>query len=393
MDVYSQSIELHKKLKGKISTETKMPIKTKEELSLLYSPGVAQPCIEIADDESKVYDYTIKGNTIAIISDGSAVLGLGDIKAKASIPVMEGKAALFKSFADVNAFPICVETQDADEIIQIAKNIAPVFGGINLEDIKAPKCFYVEEKLKEMLDIPVFHDDQHGTAIVCLSGLVNALKVVNKKIEDIKVVVNGLGSAGVAIVKLFAVYGVKNFSLCDINGEIFSGELTPDLIDGLVDMIQERKVITDSPKLAEAIKGGDVFIGVSAANIVTKEMAESMNKDAIIFAMANPNPEIKPELAKEAGVAIMATGRSDYPNQINNVLVFPGIFKGALDVRAKAINTEMKIAAVEALSSIISDEELSREYIIPSPFDERVVERISNAVKQAAIDTNVARIK
>lgn len=390
MDVYQKSIELHKQLAGKISTEPKMPIKDKEELSLLYSPGVAQPCVEISEDYNKVYDYTIKGNTIAVVSDGSAVLGLGDIKAAASIPVMEGKAALFKSFGDVNAFPICVESQEVEEIIQVVKNIAPVFGGINLEDIKAPKCFEIEERLQKELNIPVFHDDQHGTAIVCLSGLINALKVVNKRIDEIKVVVNGLGSAGIAIIKLFAEYGVRNFSLCDINGELFSGELTKEDQKNLVQIVQERKLLENLPKLDQAIKETDVFIGVSAANIVTKEMAESMNKDAIIFAMANPNPEIKPELAKEAGVAIMATGRSDYPNQINNVLVFPGIFKGALSVRATAINTKMKIAAVEALSSIIEEDELNHEYIIPSPFDPRVVDKISKAVSLAAIESGVA---
>jgi len=392
MDVYQKSLELHKELEGKISTELKGPIKTKEDLSLLYSPGVAQPCVEISQDPEKAYDYTFKGNTIAVVSDGSAVLGLGNIGGLASIPVMEGKAALFKAFAGVNSFPICLETQDTEEIINIVKNISPVFGGINLEDIKAPKCFEIERRLQEELDIPVFHDDQHGTAIVTLAGLVNALKVVGKNIGDVKVVFNGLGSAGVAVAKLFAQYGVKHFALCDRPGMIYEGELGPKELETLPETIKTAKESGKTfPSLADALKGADVFVGLSGPKMVTKEMAESMAKDAIIFAMANPEPEIMPELAKEAGVAIMATGRSDYPNQINNVLVFPGIFKGALDVQAKKMNDEMKFAAVEALTKVIPDSELRPDYIIPSPFDPTVAETIAKAVAKAAQDSGVAR--
>jgi len=392
MDVYQESLALHKKLEGKISTELKEEIKDKKDLSLLYSPGVAQPCVEISKDPETAYDYTIKGNTIAVVSDGSAVLGLGNIGGLASIPVMEGKSALFKAFAGVNSFPICLETQDVDEIVHIVKNIAPVFGGINLEDIKAPKCFEIEKRLQDELDIPVFHDDQHGTAIVTLAGLINALKVVGKNIGDVKVVFNGLGSAGVAVSKLFAQYGVKHFALCDRPGMIYEGPLGEKELEALPEMIKEAKESGKTyPTLADALKGADVFVGLSGPKMVTKEMAESMNKDAIIFAMANPEPEILPEIAKEAGVAIMATGRSDYPNQINNVLVFPGVFKGALEVRATKINDEMKIAAVDALTSVIPDNELSKEYIIPSAFDPKVAETIAKAVAKAAQDTGVAR--
>lgn len=392
MDVYESSIALHKKLKGKIAIKTKESITTQEDLSLLYSPGVAQPCLEIKDNEKLVYDYTMKGNMVAVVSDGSAVLGLGNIKGAAALPVMEGKAALFKEFGDVNAFPICLDTQDDEQIIETIKNIAVGFGGINLEDINAPRCFYIEERLNEILDIPVFHDDQHGTAIVCLAGLINALKVVKKSKEDIKVVINGLGSAGIAIIKLFIEYGITNFSLCDLNGEIFTGKLSKEDLPVLVDFVQDKKQEVVENKLQNALVDADVFIGVSAANILTKEMVANMKENPIIFAMANPNPEISFELAKEAGVAIMATGRSDYPNQVNNVLVFPGIFKGALSVRASKINLEMKLAAVDALASIISDDQLAYDYIIPSPFDKKVVDRISEAVAKAAIDSKVARI-
>ncbi|MDF9867086.1 malate dehydrogenase (oxaloacetate-decarboxylating) [Bacilli bacterium PM5-3] len=389
MNVYEEAIKLHKKLGGKIDISLKASIDTKEQLSLLYSPGVAQPCLEIAENNELAYDYTIKNNMIAVVSDGSAVLGLGNIGGSASIPVMEGKAALFKAFGDVNAFPICLDTQDDEEIINIVKNIAPVFGGINLEDISAPRCFYIEEKLSNMLDIPVFHDDQHGTAIVCLAGLINALKVV-KKDNNIKIVVNGLGSAGVAITKLLVEYGFSNFSLCDINGEIFSGKLDETKMNDLVKNLNELKQ-NNGNSLSSALENADVFIGVSAANILTKEMVAKMNNNPIIFAMANPNPEISYDLARECEVAIMATGRSDYPNQINNVLVFPGVFKGALSAKATKINKEMKLAAAMALVDIISDEELNSEYIIPSPFDKRVVDKISDAIKNTAIATGVVR--
>ena len=389
MNINEESIKLHKELAGKIDIGLKAPITSREELSLLYSPGVASPCLEIAEDESKVYDYTIKNNMIAVISDGSAVLGLGNIKAKASIPVMEGKAALFKAFGDVNAFPICLDTQDDEEIIKTIKHIAPVFGGINLEDINAPRCFKIEERLIEELDIPVFHDDQHGTAIVCLAGAINALKVV-KKDKNIKIVVNGLGSAGVAITKLLVQYGFSNFALCDINGEVFNGKLDVKTLNDLVDNLDELKQ-KGGPSLASALENADLFIGVSVANILSKEMVLKMNNKPIIFAMANPNPEISYELAKEAGVAIMATGRSDYPNQINNVLVFPGIFKGALEAKATKINLEMKLAAVKALVNVISKDKLKHDYIIPSPFDSRVAQKISDAVKEAALRSGVTR--
>lgn len=393
MDVYKKSLELHKELNGKISIENKAKIDSKENLSLLYSPGVAQPCLEIENDPFLAYDYTIKSNTIAVVSDGSAVLGIGNIKGLASIPVMEGKAALFKEFANINAFPICLDTQNDEEIINTVVNIAPVFGGINLEDIKAPRCFYIEEELKKRLDIPVFHDDQHGTAIVTLAGLINALKVVNKKKEDVIIVVNGLGSAGFAIIKLLINYGFKNFRLCGREGLLYDNVLTPANIDTIVDDIALlKKSNKEFPTLQQAIINSDIFIGVSGPDILTKEDIKSMNNDPIIFALANPNPEIKYELAIEAGVKVIATGRSDYPNQVNNVLVFPGVFKGALEVRASEINLEMKLAAVNALASIVSDEELDPLYIIPNPFDSRVVERVSQAVKKAAIDTKVARI-
>lgn len=393
MDVYKKSLELHKELNGKISIENKAKIDSKENLSLLYSPGVAQPCLEIEKDPSLAYEYTIKSNTIAVVSDGSAVLGIGNIKGLASIPVMEGKAALFKEFANINAFPICLDTQNDEEIINTVVNIAPVFGGINLEDIKAPRCFYIEEELKKRLDIPVFHDDQHGTAIVTLAGLINALKVVNKKKEDVIIVVNGLGSAGFAIIKLLINYGFKNFKLCGREGLLYDNVLTPANIDSIVDDIALlKKSNKEFPTLQQAMINSDIFIGVSGPDILSKDDIKSMNNDPIIFALANPNPEIKYELAIEAGVKVMATGRSDYPNQVNNVLVFPGVFKGALEVRASEINLEMKLAAVNALASIVSDEELDPLYIIPNPFDSRVVERVSQAVKKAAIDTKVARI-
>ncbi|MDR3215099.1 MAG: NADP-dependent malic enzyme [Bacilli bacterium] len=391
MNINEEAIKLHRKLNGKIEIKLKEAIDSPEKLSLLYSPGVAQPCLEIAEDPQKAYEYTFKKNTILIVSDGSAVLGLGNIKGLASLPVMEGKAALFKQFGDVNCLPIVLDTQDTEEIITTIKNIAIGFGGINLEDISTPRCFEIEKRLDEMLDIPVFHDDQHGTAIVCCAGLINALKVVDKKINEVEIVINGLGSAGIAITKLLVNYGFKNFSLCDINGLLYQGTLMEHDLDNLVDFINEKKQLPGLP-LQEVLKDKDVFIGVSAANLIDDKVAKSMNKDAIIFAMANPNPEISFENAQKAGVKILATGRSDYPNQINNVLVFPGIFKGTLAVQAQSINTQMKIAAVNALASIIKDEELKADYIIPSPFDKRVVDTISQAVQVAAIKSNINKI-
>lgn len=392
MDVYQKSLVLHKELRGKISIETKAEI-TKESLSLLYSPGVAQPCLEIEKNKDFAYEYTIKNDTIAVVSDGSAVLGIGNVGALASIPVMEGKAALFKQFAGINAFPICLDTQDDEEIINTVINIAPVFGGINLEDIKAPRCFYIEEELKKRLDIPIFHDDQHGTAIVCLAGLINALKVVNKEKEEVSIVLNGLGSAGFAIVKLLVNAGFKNFKLCGREGLLYNNVLTIKDCDTIVEEIAELKKSGQSfPTLKEAMKNSDIFIGVSGPNILDGEDIKNMSDNPIVFALANPTPEISYELAIESGVKVMATGRSDYPNQVNNVLVFPGIFKGALETRASSINMEMKLAAVDALANIISEDELSPTYIIPNPFDQRVVEEISQAVKQAAITSKVARI-
>ena len=390
MDINKESLLLHQKLAGKISVELKEPIKDQTDLSLLYSPGVAAPCLEISQNEEKVYDYTIKNNTVAIVSDGSAVLGLGNIKAAASIPVMEGKAALFKEFAGVNAFPICLDTQDDEKIIEIVKNIAPVFGGINLEDINAPRCFYIEEKLKELLDIPVFHDDQHGTAIVCLAGLINALKIVKKDKEQVKIVVNGLGSAGVAITKLLVEYGFKNFSLCGRNGEFYHGQINKEDLNDLVALVVEKKSNADR-SLAQALAGADVFIGVSKGNLLDEAMIEQMADQPIVFAMANPDPEVSFAMAQKTKIEILATGRSDYPNQINNVLVFPGMFKGALEVRASQINLEMKLAAVNALVNIIDEKDLNPNYIIPSPFDKEVVIKLSEAVKQAAIASGVAR--
>lgn len=392
MDIYKESILLHEKLSGKIEISTKATITSKEDLSLLYSPGVAQPCLEIAKDISKVYDYTIKGNTIAVITDGSAVLGLGNIKAHASIPVMEGKAALFNVFAGVNAFPICLDTQDAEEIINICKMIAPVFGGINLEDIAAPKCFYIEKRLQEELDIPVFHDDQHGTAIVTLAGLINSLKLVNKDIRSTQVIINGIGSAGSAITKLLVEFDFKNFTLCDRNGELYSGTITKNNLDEVFTLVRKRIESGYSQNnLATSIVHKDVFIGVSSANVLTREMLESMNEKPIVFAMANPNPEVMPKIASEANVAVICTGRSDFPNQINNVLVFPGIFKGALSAKATVINDSMKKAAVYAIANIIDESELNKDYVIPSPFDERVVKAVSFAVHEAAILTGVVR--
>lgn len=388
MNVYEQSLKLHKEAQGKISVECKVPLEGADDLSLAYSPGVAEPCREIHKDYENIYDYTSKGNMVAVVTNGTAVLGLGNIGAGAGLPVMEGKAVLFKSFAGVDAFPICLNTMDPDEIIKTVKLMEPTFGGVNLEDIKAPECFYIEEKLKEICDIPVFHDDQHGTAIVTLAGLVNALKVVGKDIKDVQVVVSGAGAAAIAITKLLLSAGIKDAILCDRNGAIYEGR------DGLNDVKVEMSKITNHEKragsIADVIKGADVFVGVSAPGLLTPEMVKTMAKDPIIFACANPTPEIDPALAKEAGAAVIGTGRSDYPNQVNNVLAFPGIFRGALDVRAKKINEEMKLAAAYAIADLVTPEELNAEYVIPSPFDPRVAPIVAKYVAQKAIETGVA---
>lgn len=384
------SLELHKQSKGKISVNIKVPVENADDLSLAYSPGVAEPCKEIHQDPEKIYDYTIKGNLVAVVSDGSAVLGLGNIGAAASMPVMEGKAALFKAFADIDSFPICLNTNDPEQIISIVKAMEPTFGGINLEDISAPNCFIIEERLKKEMNIPVFHDDQHGTAIVTSAGLINALKVVGKRLDDVKVIVNGAGAAGIAVVKLLNNMGVQDIIMCDTKGAIYKGrkEGMNSMKAGISEFTNKASV---AGALDEVIKGTDVFVGVSAADAVTPEMVQSMNENAIIFAMANPVPEIMPEAAKAAGAAVVGTGRSDLPNQVNNVLAFPGIFKGALQVQASEINEEMKLAAVYAIANLISNEELSHDYVIPHAFDKRVVEAVANAVAAAAVKTGVAR--
>lgn len=391
MTLRTESLELHKHSKGKLETVSKVEVKDAKDLSLAYSPGVAEPCKEIHQNKEMVYDYTMKGNTVAVVTDGTAVLGLGDIGPEAALPVMEGKAVLFKNFAGVDAFPICLNTKDVNEIVQTVKLLEPTFGGINLEDISSPRCFEIEEQLKKEMNIPVFHDDQHGTAIVTLAGLVNALKITGKKREEIKVVASGAGAAGIAIIKLLISYGVKDIVMCDTRGAIYKGRPTGmnPMKDAVAEITNHR---LEKGSLADCLKGADVFIGVSAANTVTKEMVLSMNENPIIFAMANPIPEIMPDEAKAAGARVIGTGRSDYPNQVNNVLAFPGIFRGALDVRATEINEEMKLAAVYAIANLISDEELNEDYIIPAPFDPRVAPAVAKAVAKAAMDTNVARL-
>ena len=380
MDIRQKSLEKHYEWNGKIEVISRVPISNAEDLSLAYTPGVAKPCVEIANNPEDVYKYTMKANTVAVVSDGSAVLGLGNIGPYAAMPVMEGKAVLFKEFGDVNAVPICLDTQDTQEIIDTVVRIAPGFGGINLEDISAPRCFEIESKLKELLDIPVFHDDQHGTAIVVLAGIINALKVVGKKKEDCKVVVNGDGSAGIAISKLLLKYGFKDLTICGLYG-ILSNDVK-DLNWAQKEMAQVTNLEGKNGVLADAMVGADIFIGVSAPNIVTKEMVASMNKDAIIFAMANPTPEIMPDLAKEAGARVVGTGRSDFPNQVNNVVAFPGIFKGALEGRAKQITEEMKLAAANAIASLVPDDQLSENFILPEAFNPEVSEVVSKAVKE-----------
>ncbi len=384
MTVNEKALKLHEEWQGKIETTSKCRIKTREDLALAYTPGVAEPCKVIAENKAAVYTYTSKANTVAVVSDGSAVLGLGNIGAYAAMPVMEGKAALFKEFGNVNAVPICLDTQDTEEIIETVIRIAPAFGGINLEDISAPRCFEIETRLKEALDIPVFHDDQHGTAIVVLAGIMNGLRLTGKKKEDCQVVVNGAGSAGIAITRLLLTYGFKHITMCDRFGIISKNY--PNLNWMQEEMTKYTNLENKEGTLADALKGADVFVGVSAPGIVTAEMVSSMNKDAIMFAMANPVPEIMPDIARAAGARVVGTGRSDFPNQINNVTAFPGIFKGALEGRARQITEEMKLAAAAALAGLVSDEELSEDFIMPDPFDPRIVDVVSKAVKDHIAD-------
>lgn len=390
MNIYEESLQFHKQLRGKLEVSSRVKITNEKDLSLAYTPGVAEPCREIHKDPSTAYLYTRKWNTVAVISDGTAVLGLGDIGPLASLPVMEGKSILFKEFADVDAFPIVLDTKDVNEIVETVVRIAPTLGGINLEDISAPRCFEIEKKLKERLNIPVFHDDQHGTAIIVLSGLMNALKIVNKKVEDLKIIVNGAGSAGTAITKLLLSYGAKNIIVCDRAGALNRNSTYSNPY--FTELSNITNPNNESGLLCDVIKNADVFIGVSSPNIVSKEMVTSMNSDSILFAMANPTPEIFPDDAKNAGAKVIGTGRSDFPNQINNVLAFPGIFRGALDVRATEINEEMKIAAAHAIADSVSDEELNPNYIIPKAFNLDVQKRVAQAVKDAAIKSGVATI-
>ena len=389
MDYAKESLRLHYEWKGKIEVIARAKVDNKDALSLAYTPGVAQPCLEIQKDINKSYELTRRSNLVAVITDGSAVLGLGNIGPEAGMPVMEGKCVLFKEFGGVDAFPLCIRTQDVDEFVNTVALLCGSFGGINLEDIAAPRCFEIERKLKEKADIPIFHDDQHGTAVICSAGIINALKLVGKKIEDCTAVFNGAGAAGVAIAKLFTSMGMGNIIMCDRKGIICDGDDLKPAKQDIADFTNKNHL---RGSLADAMKGADIFIGVSAPGVVTEDMIKSMAKDPIVLAMANPVPEIMPDLAKAAGAAVVGTGRSDFPNQINNVLAFPGIFRGALDVRASDINEEMKIAAAKALASLVSDEELSADYIIPKPFDPRVGKTVAAAVDQAARDSGVARI-
>jgi malate dehydrogenase (oxaloacetate-decarboxylating) len=392
MTLREEALHLHLINQGKLESKSKVQVRNAKDLSLAYSPGVAEPCKDIYENTDKVYDYTMKGNMVAVVSDGTAVLGLGNIGPEAALPVMEGKAVLFKSFAGVDAFPICLNTTDIEKIIETVKLLEPTFGGVNLEDIAAPNCFIIEERLKKEANIPVFHDDQHGTAIVTTAGLVNALKLVGKKMNEIKIVANGAGAAGIAIIKLLYNYGVRDIIMCDTKGAIYEGR--PQGMNAVKDKVAKFTNINKiHGSLKDVIKGADVFIGVSAAGALTKEMVSSMNEDSIIFAMANPDPEIMPELAKEAGARVVGTGRSDFPNQVNNVLAFPGIFRGALDVRATNINEAMKVAAVEAIAGLIREDELHADYVIPGPFDPRVAPAVAAAVAKAAMETGVARLK
>lgn len=389
MDMLEKSLVLHQEKRGKISVESKVAINTREDLALAYTPGVAEPCKKIAENKEEVYKYTAKGNLVAVITDGTAVLGLGDIGPEAAMPVMEGKAILFKEFAGVDAFPICLNTKNTEEIIQTIVNIAPTFGGINLEDISSPRCFEIERRLDDLLPIPVFHDDQHGTAIVVSAGILNSLRLIDKEISEIKVVLNGPGAAGTAIVNMLLELGVKQVLVCDEHGI-----LNPDREMGLIDhkklLASKTNLLRETGDLSDALKGADVFIGVSVGGIVTEEMVRSMNRDAVIFAMANPVPEILYDVAKKAGAKVVGTGRSDFPNQINNVLAFPGIFKGSLAVRATTINAEMKFAAARAIADMVTDDELSEEYVIPDALNKEVAKQVAKYVAQAAIDTGVA---
>jgi malate dehydrogenase (oxaloacetate-decarboxylating) len=386
-----EALQIHKEHHGKLEVHSKVAVRNAKDLSLAYSPGVAEPCKEIHDDKDKVYDYTMKGNLVAVVTNGTAVLGLGNIGPQAALPVMEGKAVLFKSFAGVDAFPICLDTMDVEEIIKTVKQLEPTFGGINLEDIAAPQCFEIEQRLRQECNIPVFHDDQHGTAIVTAAGLINALKLVGKKIEEVKIVVNGAGSAGIAIIKLLLALGAKKIIMCDTKGAIYEGRaIGMNPIKREVAMLTNREFIQGS--IADALKNADVFIGVSVAGAIDGEMVASMNLNPIIFAMANPEPEIMPDLAKLYGAKVIGTGRSDFPNQVNNVLAFPGIFRGALDVRAKEINEAMKLAAVYAIANLVSSEELHEDYVIPRAFDNRVAPEVAAAVAKAAMDSGVARV-
>ena len=389
---YQSSLEMHRIHGGKMEILSKVPLDNKVDLSLAYSPGVAEPCIEIANNPSAVYDLTIKGNLVAVITDGTAVLGLGDIGPEAALPVMEGKSLLLKRFANIDSFPICLGTKDVDEIVRTVKAISPTFGGINLEDISAPRCFEIERRLREECDIPVFHDDQHGTAIVVAAGLLNALKVVNKDMKSIKIAVNGAGAAGIAIVKHLLNLGFEDIIMCDSKGAIYKGR--PEGMNPVKDEIAEiTNPLHITGSLQDAMTGADVFIGVSVANLLTKELIGCMNRDPIVFALANPDPEITPDKAKEYGVRVIATGRSDYPNQVNNILAFPGIFRGALDVRATEINEAMKLAATYAIASLVDEAELHDDFIIPIPFDDRVAEVVTRAVSEAAIATGVTTVK
>jgi len=391
VNYYEESLKLHEKYRGKIEVKSKVSVNTREDLSIAYTPGVAEPCRMIAKNEDDVYRYTSKGNLIAVVTDGSAVLGLGNIGPKAALPVMEGKAILFKEFADVDAIPVCIDSQDVDTIVNTVKLISPALGGINLEDISAPRCFEIEEKLKSQLDIPVFHDDQHGTAVVVLAGIINALKLTGKKLEDVTAVINGPGAAGIAIAKLLLKAGIKDIILCNRRGIL-------DKEDNQLDPVRKEMAITTNKTnkkglLKDAMAGADIFIGVSSPDVVTTEMVESMNENAIVFAMANPVPEIMPEAAKAGGARVIGTGRSDFPNQINNVLAFPGIFRGALDVRAREINEEMKLAAAYAIAGLIKDGELREDYIIPSALDKKVAAEVARAVADAAIRTGAAAVR
>lgn len=387
-----EALHMHKVNKGKLSIQSKVPVRNAKDLSLAYSPGVAEPCKEIYDRKETVYDYTMKGNMVAVVTDGSAVLGLGNIGPEAALPVMEGKAVLFKSFAGVESFPICLATHDVDDIVNTVKFMEPTFGGVNLEDIAAPNCFIIEERLKKETNIPIFHDDQHGTAIVTVAGLINALKLVGKSFSNVKVVANGAGAAGIAIIKLLYSFGVRDMVMCDSKGAIFEGRSY-----GMNEVKERVAHFTNNDKqegsLEEILEGADVFIGVSVAGALSKEMVAKMNENAIIFAMANPDPEIMPDDAKEAGARVIGTGRSDFPNQVNNVLAFPGIFRGALDVRATRINERMKVAAANAIASLISADELNENYVIPAPFDVRVAPIVASSVAKAAMESGVARIQ